>query len=94
VDYNILPDPDDNTMLYQEAIKEYTKITAAVSRDQPKLYRMICQHFSAESMDEVKHDKNYPMFSESKDPALWELIVKTNKICEKSGQCSEEVRKI
>ncbi len=80
-DFNTLPDADDNKMMYQEAIKGYTRIKNDMLSQQPKLYGMICQYLSAESMDEVKHDANYKQFSVEKNPEqLWAAIVRTHKV--------------
>jgi hypothetical protein len=80
-DFNTLPDPDDNKMLYQEALKGYTRVKNDMLAQQPKLYGMICQYLSVESMDEVKHVKDYDKFSVDKDPEkLWAAIVSKHKV--------------
>ncbi len=49
--------------------------------NQPKLYGLIWQYLSAESMDEVKHHKEYKTFNDAKDPeGLWKAVVETHKV--------------
>jgi hypothetical protein len=70
---------DDET-LYKEAVKGWTKIKLDLSMKEPVLYTMIWQYLSPESVEEIKHDENYKMFSEANDPeGLWQAIIKTHK---------------
>jgi hypothetical protein len=49
--------------------------------NQPKLYGMIWQYLSPESMDEVKNHKEYKTFNDAKDPkGLWKAVVETHKV--------------
>jgi hypothetical protein len=54
-DYNLQNDPDGlNKMAYLEDMKEYRKEIKAMEKDRPKLYALILQYLSEESLEEVK----------------------------------------
>jgi hypothetical protein len=45
------------------------------------LYGLIWQYLSTESVDEVKHHKEYKTFNEAKDPeGLWKAVVEMHKV--------------
>jgi hypothetical protein len=47
----------------------------------PMLYRRIWSHMSPESVDEVKNQKEYAVFSVDKDPqGLWQCIIATHGV--------------
>jgi hypothetical protein len=74
-------DTDENKLLFHEAIKAHLKLNNDMVMNQPKLYGLIWQYLSAESMDEVKHHKDYKQFSDDKDPeGLWKAVIDTHKV--------------
>jgi hypothetical protein len=51
-----------------EAVKGRTKRLEKMVEDRPKLYRLIMQHMSVESRDEVAQDPDYVIWHAEKDP--------------------------
>jgi hypothetical protein len=50
-------DTEENKLLFHEAGKAHLKLQTEMVMNQPKLYGMIWQYLSPESMDEVKNHK-------------------------------------
>ena len=79
-DYTIAGvDPAACALMYNEALKGYTKQKQEIIVSAPKIYGFIEQYLSAESMDEIKQHANYAVFSKAHDPvALWQAIIETH----------------
>jgi hypothetical protein len=74
-------DTEENKLLFHEAVKSHLKLQTEMVMNQPKLYGMIWQNLSPESMDEVKNHKEYKTFNDAKDPkGLWKAAVETHKV--------------
>jgi hypothetical protein len=70
----ITVDTEENKLMFHEAVKAHLKLQADMVTNQPK-------YLSAESMDEVKHHKDYTTFNDAKDPeGLWKAVVETHKV--------------
>jgi hypothetical protein len=81
-DYNLSNDPTGlNQTEYLEDIKEYRKEVKAMEKDRPKLYALILQYLSDESLEEVKRSDDWDTIEQETDPAmLWDVIESTHKI--------------
>ena len=52
-----------------------------MNRDRPKLYSLIIQYLSEESLDEVKCQDNWEAIDEKADPVgLWKIVEATHKV--------------
>ncbi len=77
----ITADTEENKLIFHEAVKAHLKLQADMVMNQPKLYGLIWQYLSAESMDEVKHHKDYTTFNDAKGPeGLWKAVVEMHKV--------------
>ncbi len=66
---------------YLEDMKEYRKETLRMKNDRPKLYALILQYLSEESLDEVKRQDKFDEYDEATDPeGLWKLVEETHKV--------------
>mmetsp|Transcript_26702 Transcript_26702/g.38279 ORF Transcript_26702/g.38279 Transcript_26702/m.38279 type:complete len:174 (-) Transcript_26702:645-1166(-) len=82
-DYTIAGlDAAENTLMYNEAIKSYTKQIQDMNMNAPKIYGFIEQYLSAESMDEIKQHKDYAVFNVEKNPVARERFDGTCKAYE------------
>jgi hypothetical protein len=64
-----------NKQEYIEERKAQMKLINEMEENQLKLYAMILQHLSPESIDEIKRHKNYKEFYENTDPeGLWQAV--------------------
>jgi hypothetical protein len=81
-DYDLQNDPDGlNKMAYLEDMKEYCKEIKAMEKDQPKLYTLILQYLSKESLEEIKREDDWDNVAEATDPeGLWVYVEKTHKV--------------
>jgi hypothetical protein len=81
-DYDFQNDPDGlNKMAYLEDRKEYHKEIKAMEKDWPKLYALILQYLSEESLEEVKREDGWDEVEEDTDPeGLRIFIEKTHKV--------------
>ncbi len=62
-------------------MKEYRKEVKAMEKDRPKLYALILQYLSDESLEEVKRSDDWDTIEQETDPAmLWDVIESTHKI--------------
>jgi hypothetical protein len=62
-------------------MKEYRKEVKELEKDRPKLYALILQYLSDESLEEVKHSDDWDTIEQETDPAmLWDVIESTHKI--------------
>jgi hypothetical protein len=78
-----LEDDDDglNKIEYLEDMKAYRKELADFRRDKPKLYALILQHLSDESLDAVQKEVGWTEIEEDADPeGLWQLIELKHKV--------------
>jgi hypothetical protein len=78
-----LEDDDDslNKIEYLEDMKAYRKELADFRRDKPKLYALILQHLSNESLDAVQKEVEWMEIEENVDPeGLWQLIELKHKV--------------
>jgi len=70
-----------NKARYIEDLKDYRKEINEYKRDRPKLYGLIIQYLSEESLDEVKRQDNWEAIDENADPVgLWKLVETTHKV--------------
>jgi hypothetical protein len=74
-------DPDGlNQLAYLEDMKEWRKEKATMHRDRPKLFTLILQYLSKESLEAVKRDENWDMVDQTSDPeALWQIVEEKHK---------------
>ncbi len=81
-DYNLTNDPTGlNQTEYLEDMKEYRKKIKAMEKDRPKLYALILQYLSEESIEEVKRSDDWDTIEQETDPAMfWDVIENTHKI--------------
>ena len=81
-EYDMQNDPDGlNKLAYLEDMKEYRKEIKAMEKDRPKLFALILQYLSDESLEEIKRDEVWDDVEEDTDPeGLWILIKKTHKV--------------
>jgi hypothetical protein len=74
-------DPNNIDFMKNKAMKELAKEVGKINRDKPKLFRLIRQHMSMESRDEMSRQLNYAMWHVEKDPEnLRQAIVKMHKV--------------
>jgi len=73
VDYDFVNDPYGlSKALFMEAMKDYRKEIAKMVADRPKLYALILQYLSEESLDEVKRSDKWEDIKKSTEPRdLW-----------------------
>ena len=70
-----------NKARYIEYLKDYRKEVNELKRDRPKLYGLIVQYLSEESLDEVKRQDKYEAMAKAADPVgLWKLVETTHKV--------------
>jgi hypothetical protein len=68
-------------MEYLEDMKEYRNKVKELEKDRPKLYALILQYLSDESLKEVKRSDDWDTIKQETDPAmLWDVIKSTHKI--------------
>jgi hypothetical protein len=81
-DYDLQNDPNGlNKLAYLEDMKEYRKEIKAMEKDRPKLYALILQYLSDESLEEVKREDGWDDVEEATDPeGLWTFVEKTHKV--------------
>ena len=81
-DYNL--EGDDSGLrktLYLEDLKDYRKEKNKLKENSPKLYGLITQYLSIESLDEIKRQVSYEKVDEEADPqGLWQLVEETHKV--------------
>jgi len=81
-DYEL--DNDDfgiNKARYIEDLKDYRKEINELKRDRPKLYGLITQYLSDESLDEIKRQEAWEKVDEEADPVgLWKLVEETHRV--------------
>jgi hypothetical protein len=66
---------------YLEDLKEYRKEVIKMQNERPKLYALILQYLSEESLDEIKRSDKFDKIDEETDPlALWLLVEETHKV--------------
>jgi len=75
-------DPDGiDKALYLEELKLYHRKMEECERNGPKLYGLILQYLSNESLDAIKRDPDWADTEAKADPEkLWELIVQKHKV--------------
>jgi hypothetical protein len=62
-------------------MKEYRKVIKAIEKDRLKLYALILQYLSEESLEEVKREAGWDDVEEATDPeGLWMCVEKTHKV--------------
>ena len=76
---------DDDTglqkALYLEDLKDYRKEKNKLDENRPKLYGLITQYLSIESLDEIKRQPTFDKVDEAADPkGLWKLVEETHKV--------------
>jgi hypothetical protein len=70
-----------NNAKYIEDLKDYRKEINELKRDRPKLYGLIPQYLSGESLDEIKRQEAWEKVDEAADPVgLWKLVDETHKV--------------
>ena len=81
-DYDLDFDPHGmNKATYLEDVKEYRRQVNKMKTDRSKLYALILQYLSEESLDEVKCQDNFEEVDETTDPeGLWKLVEETHKV--------------
>ncbi len=68
-------DTGENKLLFHKAVKVHLKLQTEMVINPLKLYGLIWQYLSPESVDEVKHHKEYKKFNEEKNPeGLWKAV--------------------
>jgi hypothetical protein len=78
-----LEDDDDslNKIEYLEDKKAYRRELADFHRDKPKLFALLLQHLSDESLDAVQKEVEWTQIEENADPeGLWQLIELKHKV--------------
>ena len=80
--YNLAIDPlGVAKVAYLEDMKEHRREIIKMHQDCPKLYGLILQYLSEESLDEVKHEDKYEDIDNETDPlGLWMLVEETHKV--------------
>jgi hypothetical protein len=77
-------DDDDNGLNkieYLEDMKSYRREVADYRRDKPKLYALILQHLSNESLDAVQKEAEWMNVEENADPEkLWQIVEQKHKV--------------
>ena len=81
-DYDFVNDPYGlNKALVMEAVKDYRKKLIKMNADRPKLYALIMQYLSKESLDEVKWSNDFEDIKKATDPLeLWKLVEESHKV--------------
>jgi hypothetical protein len=87
------PDPDDydftarggpfglNRFFFSEQFKSYLKQREDMRKDRTKLYALIMQYLSPESLDELKHQPDYETVKYQCDvQTLWQMIEEMHKV--------------
>ncbi len=87
------PDPDDydftargdpfglNRFFFSEQFKSYLKQREDMRKDRSKLYALIMQYLSPESVDELKRQPGYETMKYQRDvQTLWQMIEETHKV--------------
>lgn len=70
-----------NIANYREDMKEYRKELMRMRNDRPKLYALILQYLSDESLEEIKRSDKYETIDDETDPlGLWLLVEETHKV--------------
>ena len=70
-----------NRASYMEQLKLYIKHWEQMMNDRTKLFALLMQYLSPESLDEVKRDPNFNLIKNTRDVrALWEIIETTHKV--------------
>jgi hypothetical protein len=70
-----------NKLDYLEDMKAYLKELADYRRDMPKLYALILQYLSDESLDAVQKEVGWAVVEQDANPeALWQLVEKKHKV--------------
>jgi hypothetical protein len=69
-------DPDGlNQLAYLEDMKEWKKEKVTMHCDQLKLFALMLQYLSEESLEAIKWDEHWDMVDQTSDPeALWQII--------------------
>jgi hypothetical protein len=75
-------DPDGlNQLAYLEDMKEWRKEKVTMRCDRPKLFALMLQYLSKESLEVVKWDENWDMIDQTSDPeVLWQVIEEKHKV--------------
>ena len=81
-DYDFVNDPCGlNKALFMEAVKDHRKELIKMNADWPKLYALIMQYLSDESLDEVKRVATFEDIKKATDPLeLWKLVEESHKV--------------
>eukprot|EP00590_Aulacoseira_subarctica_P002948 CAMPEP_0172417988 /NCGR_PEP_ID=MMETSP1064-20121228/4486_1 /TAXON_ID=202472 /ORGANISM="Aulacoseira subarctica , Strain CCAP 1002/5" /LENGTH=202 /DNA_ID=CAMNT_0013156619 /DNA_START=129 /DNA_END=734 /DNA_ORIENTATION=+ len=81
-DYDLDDDPYGiNKAKYIEDLKDYRKEINELKKNSPKLYGLITQYLSEESLDEIKSQEKWEEIDEAADPVgLWQLVEETHKV--------------
>ena len=70
-----------NKATYLEDVKEYRRQVNKMKSDRSKLYALILQYLSEESLDEVKRQENFEEVDKATDPkGLWKMVEETHKV--------------
>jgi hypothetical protein len=80
--YGLDDDKDGlNKLDYLEDMKAYRQEIADLRRDKTKLYALILQHLSDESLEAVQKEAGWPAVEQDADPeALWQLVEVKHKV--------------
>ena len=80
--YGLVDDQDGlNKLDYLEDMKAYRKELADYRRDMPKLYALILQCLSDESLDAIRKEAGWPVVEQDANPeALWQLVEVKHKV--------------
>ena len=80
--YNLENDPTGSKKLaYHENLKEYYRELNTMKNNRPKLYALLLQYLSDESLDEVKRSDKFETVDQETDPeGLWQIIEETHKV--------------
>jgi len=78
----VFTDPDGiDRAVYLEDLKQYRRKLEEYQRDAPKLYGLILQYLSDESMEAIKKDPEWTDIEADADPEkLWALVVQKHKV--------------
>ena len=81
-DYDLKNDPYGiNKTKYIEDLKKYHKEMSKLNENRPKLYGLITQYLSEESLDEIKRQDKWETIDEAADPkGLWKLVEEMHKV--------------
>mmetsp|Transcript_8146 Transcript_8146/g.11879 ORF Transcript_8146/g.11879 Transcript_8146/m.11879 type:complete len:557 (+) Transcript_8146:2397-4067(+) len=81
-EYDMVNDPMGINMAnYREDMKEYRKELMRMRNERPKLYALILQYLSDESLEEIKRSDKFEAIDEATDPlGLWLLVEETHKV--------------